>query len=54
MINGYIIVTLISIDIADIVEVGQRAVKVYEGVCYWEKFKISHFKKIIEKLFIWY
>ena len=49
--NGYIIDTLTSVDICEIVEIGGKVIKTYEGVIYRENFKISPFRKVIEKLF---
>ena len=49
--NGYIIDTLTSVDICEIVKTGARVVEIYEGVIYRENFKISPFRKVIEKLF---
>ena len=49
--NGYIVDTLTSIDICEIVEIGGEVVDNYEGVNYRENFKISPFRKVIEKLF---
>ena len=49
--NGYIIDTLTSVDIQEIVKIGGRVVQIYEGVIYRENFKISAFRKVIEKLF---
>ena len=49
--NGYIIDTLTSVDICEFVEIGGRVVEIYEGVIYRENFKISPFRKVIEKLF---
>ena len=49
--NGYIIDTLTSVDIQEIVKIGGRVVQMYEGVIYRENFKISPFRKVIEKLF---
>ena len=51
MINGYIIDTLTSVDICEIVKIGGRVIEIYEGVLYRENFKISAFRKVIEKLF---
>ena len=48
--NGYIIDTLTSVDNQEIVEFGGKVIQVYEGVFYRENFKISPFKKVIEKL----
>ena len=49
--NGYIIDTLTSVDIQEIVKVGGKVIEIYEGVIYRENFKISPFRKVIEKLF---
>ena len=49
--NGYIIDTLTSVDIQEIVKNGGKVIEVYEGVIYREIFKISPFRKVIEKLF---
>ena len=49
--NGYIIDTLTSVDIQEIVKIGGKVVQIYEGVIYRENFKISPFRKVIEKLF---
>ena len=49
--NGYIIDTLTSVDICEIVKIGGKVIKIYEGVIYRENFKISPFRKVIEKLF---
>ena len=49
--NGYIIDTLTSVDIQEIVKVGAKVIEIYEGVIYRENFKISPFRKVIEKLF---
>ena len=49
--NGYIIDTLTSVDICEIVKIGGRVIEIYEGVIYRENFKISPFRKVIEKLF---
>ena len=49
--NGYIIDTLTLVDFCEIVKIGGRVVEIYEGVLYRENFKISPFKKVIEKLF---
>ena len=50
--NGYIIDTLTSVDIQEIVEIGGKVVGIYEGVIYRENFKISPFRKVMEKLFV--
>ena len=49
--NGYIIDTLTSVDIQEIVKIGEKVIEIYEGVIYRENFKISPFKKVIDKLF---
>ena len=49
--NGYIIDTLTSVDICEIVKIGGKVIKIYEGVIYRENFKIYPFRKVIEKLF---
>ena len=48
--NGYIIDTLTSVDICEIVKIGGRVVEIYEGVVYRENFRTSPFSKPIEKL----
>ena len=49
--NGYIIDTLITVDIQKIVKVGGKVIEIYEGVIYRENFRVSPFRKIIDKLF---
>ena len=49
--NGYIVDTLTSVDICEIVIIGGRVIEIYEGVIYRENFKVSPFRKVIEKLF---
>ena len=49
--NGYIIYTLTSIDVQEIVKIGEKRIEIYEGVIYGENFKTSPFRKVIEKLF---
>ena len=49
--NGYIIDTLTSADIQEIVKIGGKVIEIYAGVFYRENFKISPFRKVIEKLF---
>ena len=41
--NGYIIDTLTSIDIQEIVKIEGKVIEMYEGVIYREKFKSSPF-----------
>ena len=49
--NGYIIDYLTSVDIHEIVKIGGRLGEIYEGVIYRENFKVSPFRKKIDKLF---
>ena len=49
--NGYIIDTLTSVDIQEIVKTSGKGIELNEGVIYRENFKISPFRKVIEKLF---
>ena len=49
--NGYIIDTLTSVDIQEIVKIGGKVVEIYEGVIYRENFKVSPFRKVIQNLF---
>ena len=49
--NGYITDTLTSVDIQEIVKIGGKVVEIYEGVIYRQSFKVSPFRKVIEKLF---
>ena len=49
--NGYTIDTLTSVDIQKIVRVGGKVNEIYEGVIYRENFKVSPFRKVIDKLF---
>ena len=49
--NEYIIDTLTSVDIREIVKIGGRVIEIYEGVIYRENFKVSPFRKVIDKLF---
>ena len=49
--NGYIIDTLTSVDIQEIVKIGGKVVEIYEGVIYKENFKVSPFRKVFDKLF---
>ena len=48
--NGYIIDTLTSVDIQEIVKIG-KVIEIYEGVICRGNFKVSPFRKVIEKLF---
>ena len=47
----YIIDTLTSVDIQEIFKIGGGKLEIYEGVIYRENFKISPFRKVMEKLF---
>ena len=49
--NGYIIDTLTSVDIQEIVKIVGKVTEIYQAVIYREKYKISPFRKVIEKLF---
>ena len=49
--NGYIIDTLTSVDIQEVVKIGGKVIEIYQGVIYQENFKISPFRNVIEKLF---
>ena len=48
--NDYIIDTLTSVDIQEIVKIGGKVIEIYEGVIYRENFKVSPFRKVIQKL----
>ena len=49
--NGYIIDTLTSVDIKEIAKIGRKVIQIYEGVICRENFKVSPFKKVIDRLF---
>ena len=49
--NGYIIDTLTSVDIQEIVKIGGKVTEIFEDVIYRENFKVSLFRKVIDKLF---
>ena len=49
--NGYIIDYLTSVDIKKIVKIGGKIIEIYECAIYRENFKISPFRKVIDKLF---
>ena len=49
--NGYIVDYLTSVDIREIVKIGGKVIEIYEGVIYRENFKVSPFRKVIDKLF---
>ena len=49
--NGFIIDTLTSVDIQEMVKIGGKVIEIYEGVIYRENFKVSPFRKVIDILF---
>ena len=50
--NGYIIDTLTSVNIyKNLLKLMEKKIQIYEGVIYRENFKMSPFKKLIDKLF---
>ena len=49
--NGYFIDSLTSVDIQEIVKIGGEVIEFYEGVIYRENFKVSPFRKVVDKLF---
>ena len=49
--NGYIIETLTSVDIQEIIKTDGKVKEIYEGVIYRENFKESPFRKVIDILF---
>ena len=49
--NGYIVDYLTSVDIQEIIKIGGKVFEIYEGVIYRENFKVSPFRKVIDKLF---
>ena len=49
--NVYIVDYLTSVDIQEIVKIGGKVIEIYEGVIYRENFKVSPFRKVIDKLF---
>ena len=48
--KDYIIDTLTSFDIQEIVEIGGKIIQIYEGVISRENFTMSPFKRVIENL----
>ena len=48
---GYFVDVLTSVDIQEIVKIGGKVIEIYERVFYRENFKVSPFKKVIDKLF---
>ena len=49
--NGYIIDSLTSVDIQEIVKIKGKVFQVYEGVIYQLNFEKCPFRKVINKLF---
>ena len=49
--NGYIVDTLTSVDIQEIVKIGGKVIEIYEGAIYRENFKVNPFRKVIDILF---
>ena len=49
--NGYIIQTLTSVDIQEIVKIGVKLIKIFESVIYGENFEVPPFKKVGDKKF---
>ena len=49
--NGYITDILTAVDTQEIVKIGGKKIDVYEGVIYRENFKVSPFRKVIDKIF---
>ena len=49
--NGNILDTLTSVDVFEINKSAGKVNEIYEGVIYRKNFKISPYKKVIEKLF---
>ena len=49
-INAYILDTLTYVDIKEIVKIGGKVIEISEGVIYRENFKVSPFRKVIDKL----
>ena len=49
--NGCIIDILTSVDIQEIVKIGEKVIGNYEGIIYRENFKVSPFRNVIDKFF---
>ena len=49
--TGYIIDYLTSVDIQEIVKIGDKVIQIYEGVIYRENIKVSPFRKVIDEIF---
>ena len=48
---GYILDTVTSVDIQEFVKIGGKVIEIVEVAIYKENFKISPFRRDIEKLF---
>ena len=48
--NGYIIDTVTSVDVQEIIKIGGKVIEIYEGVIDREKFRVSPFRKDIDKI----
>ena len=49
--NGYIIDYLTSVHIQELIKIEGKVIEIYEAVIYRENFKVSPFRKVIDKLF---
>ena len=49
--NGYIVQTLTSVDIQEIIKIGGKVIEIYEGIIYRENFNVSPFRKVFDELF---
>ena len=49
--NGYIVDVLTSVDNQEIVKISGKMIEIYAGFIYRENFKVSPYKKVIDKLF---
>ena len=49
--NGYITQVLTSVDIQEVVKIAVKVIEICEGVFYRENYKVSPFRKVIDKLF---
>ena len=49
---GYIIDTLTSVGIQEVVEEGEKMIKIYEGVIYRKRFEVNIFRTVIETIFL--
>ena len=48
--NGFIVDVLTSVDIQELLKLGEKTIQNYAGIIYRENFEISPFRKVIEKL----